>query len=92
MLEPFVESIPAPFDRVEFRQFRRKVPDIEMLFTFLISAHALDRTVFDSLGRALITNMLPEISVVEVPSTVKKHNQFFTEFLLERTKQPNALF
>ena len=92
MLEPLVESIPASFDRVEFRQFRRKVPDIKMLLTFLGSVHARDRTVFDSIGRALTTDMLPEISVVEVPSTVKKHNQLFPKFLLERAKQPNALF
>ena len=62
-----------------------------MFFTFFVSAYARDRTVSDSLGRALITDVFPEISVVEVPSTVKKYYQFFAKPLLERTEQPDSL-
>jgi len=53
--------------------------------------HARDRTVSDSIGRALTTDVLPEISVIEVPSTVKKHYQFFSKLLLERTEEPDSL-
>ncbi len=62
-----------------------------MLFTFFVSAHARDRTVSDSLGRALTTDVFPEISVVEVPSTVEKHYQLFSKPLLERSEQPDPL-
>jgi len=62
-----------------------------VLLTFFISAYTRDRTVFDSLGRAITTDVLPEIPVVKVPSAVKKHYQLLTESLLERSKQPNPL-
>ena len=44
MLEPFVELVPAPLNRIEFGQFRWKVPDSQ-----IIPDHARDRTVADSL-------------------------------------------
>ena len=45
-----------------------------MLLTFFVSAHTRDRTVSDSLGRALTADVFPEIPVVKIPSTVEKHH------------------
>jgi len=89
MVEPLGETVPALFDRGEFRSVRGKVPDVEIVL--IVPVHARDRTVGDSFGRALITDVLPEISVVEVPSTGEEHHQRLTEPLLERPEQPATL-
>jgi len=90
VLEPILESIPASFDRVEFRSFRQKGPDIEVLLTVFVSMHARDRTVSDSFGRALTTDVRPAISVA-VPSTVTKHSRRCSKPLLERTEEPDSV-
>ena len=56
MLEPLLKLVPAAFDGVQFGEFRREVPDFEV-----VSADARDRTVPDSVGLALSADVLPEI-------------------------------
>ena len=66
MLEPLLQLIPAPFDRVQFGEFRGEVPHFEV-----VPAYARDRTVSDSFGLALSTDVLPEILRIEVARSVQ---------------------
>ena len=43
-----------------------------MFHPFFISQYARDRTVSDSFGRSFITDVLPEILIVEVPRPVEE--------------------
>ena len=55
MLESLLELVPAAFDGVQFRKFRREVPDFEV-----VTVDACDRTVPDSFGRSVSTDVLPK--------------------------------
>jgi hypothetical protein len=69
IFEPLLQLVPTAFDGVQFREFRREVPDFE-----IVSAHARDRTVSDSFGLALSADVLPEILRIEVARSVQKHH------------------
>ena len=81
MVEPLGATVPAPFDRGEFRSVRGKVPDINRPHR---SRARTRPKLSPTVSGALITDVLPEISVVEGPSTGEEHHQRLTEPLLER--------
>jgi len=67
MFEPLLQLVPRVFDGVQFRELRRDV-----LFFEVVPSQARNRSVSDSFGLALSTDVLPEILRVYVVRWVKK--------------------
>ena len=78
MLEPLFQPIPTSFERVQFREFRQKVPDIQ-----IVTVDAGDRTVSDSFGRTLAADVFPKIPRIEVAGTIQKHYQIVSKPVFE---------
>jgi hypothetical protein len=76
MFEPLLQLVPTVFDGLDFREFRRDVPSFEVG-----PAQARNRTVSDSTGLALSTDVLPEILRVYVVRSVKKSYSFLAELV-----------
>ena len=86
MLEPLLQLIPAPFDRVQFGEFRGEVPHFEV-----VPAYARDRTVSDSSGLALPTHELPKIPRIEVTRPIQKHRYLLPELVSKSVYKPDAV-